>query len=195
MLRVNDKLIAELEKRKDEIKKDGYHQTIINIMYEHWQSVNLNYNEILQWVEDNYAELARFAVQIGKFNQQVNNGGFIQYYNNGYCGDIDDAESNMELHHKLVNMMKKIQLKNTTVSEVLKIINSLDIELDLEKYVEEEIYNDDTDTVDYEVIDNDDYMSITNINMLDKLDDSYYKVTDEFMKILEEYFKHKIVGN
>ena len=188
------KLKQEVLIRDNEIANNGYHQTIMNIMYNHWQKVNMSYEDILNWFEKEYGELARFAVQIGKFNQQVTNGGFLQYYNNGYCGDIEDVEYTLSLHNQLVVLMSKTELKDEISLKVLKILDELYIELDLEKYIEEEIYTDDGD-VNYEEYDNDNYMEVVNTEMLNNFDNEYYKICDKFMVVLEQYFRDKNIGD
>ena len=84
-MRANENLKSEVLKRASEIKEDGYHQVMLNIMYEEWQKREAtSYKEILEWYEKEFGEMAKFGVLIGKMNQQVTNGGFSQYFHNGY---------------------------------------------------------------------------------------------------------------
>ena len=195
MLEVTDNLKQEVLSRKDEIAKDGYHQTILNIMYKHWQKddVNMSYTEILEWFKNEYGELGTFAVQIGKYNQQVCNGGHFQYYHNGYTGDIDEYSSDIPLHKQLVVLMSKSELKNETSLQLLKLLDELYIEVDTEQYLEEELTDEFGDIVidEYE---NTNYMEIINSQMLNNFDNEYYKINDKFMEILEQYFKDKIIN-
>ena len=181
-----DKLKQEVLKRKDEIAKDGYHQTIMNIMYEYWQQedVNMDYTQILEWLKKEYGELAEFAVLIGKYNQQVCNGGHFQYYHNGYAGDIDEYNSDIPLHKNLVILLSKTKLKDEISLQVLKLLDELYIELDTEQYI--------TDDYEEDEYENPDYMEVINTEMLNRFDNEYYKINDEFMEILEEYFKDKL---
>jgi len=188
-----DKLKQEVLKRVKKYDEYDYHQTIMNIMYEHWQKedVKMNYREILEWFELEYGVLARFAVQIGKYNQQVCNGGHFQYYHNGFMGDTNSEEIDISLHQELVVMLNKSELKDDTSLKVFKILQELYIEIDNDCYVEEAVEDEDGNIV-YEDVENDNYMSIVNTDMLRNLDSAYYKVNEEFMEILEKYFKDKI---
>ena len=188
-----DKLKQEVLKRVKKYDEYDYHQTIMNIMYEHWQKedVKMNYREILEWFELEYGVLARFAVQIGKYNQQVCNGGHFQYYHNGFMGDTNSEEIDISLHQELVVMLNKSELKDDTSLKVFKILQELYIEIDNDCYVEEAVEDEDGNIV-YEDVENDNYMSIVNTDMLSNFDKEYYKANDEFMEILEKYFKDKI---
>jgi len=188
-----DKLKQEVLKRVKKYDEYDYHQTIMNIMYEHWQrdDVKMNYREILEWFELEYGVLARFAVQIGKYNQQVCNGGHFQYYHNGFMGDTNSEEIDISLHQELVVMLNKSELKDDTSLKVFKILQELYIEIDNDCYVEEAVEDEDGNIV-YEDVENDNYMSVINTDMLSNFDKEYYKANDEFMEILEKYFKDKI---
>jgi hypothetical protein len=159
--------------RTDEIDTDGYHQTIMNIMYEQWQTRNAtSYNDILNWFEITYGSLAKFAVLIGKYNQQVCNGGHTQYFHNGYAdgkgGCFISHDENIPLHNELIELFTNTNLDNNTSKRVLRILNDFEIDLD----------------EDYE---------LTNRSYLDGLDARYYELENPFMTTLEEYFKNKIL--
>ena len=198
MIVATDKLKQEVLKREDQITKDGYHQTILNIMYQHWQKedVDMNYKEILEWFSSEYGELAKFAVLIGKYNQQVCNGGHFQYYSNGYCdgisGCFNEHDIDIPLHKELIQLFNQTELKDEISLKTFKILEELYIELDDEEYIEEEIF-DDGETY-YEECENPDYMEVVNTDMLKRFDNEYYKINDEFVEILEQYFKDKIRG-
>ena len=186
------KLIDEIHKNKEEIIRDGYHQSIMNIMYKHWQKedINMSYDEITEWFKNEYGELVQFAVLIGKYNQQVTNGGHFQYYSNGYAGDIDKYNLNIPLHKTLVTLLYKTKLTDEISLKVLKILEEFYIELDEDEYIEEEIFEDGQTIIDE--YDNPDYMEVINTEMLNRFDLEYYKINDKFIKILEQYFKNKI---
>ena len=59
---------------------EGIHQAILNIAYDRWQNTpGSSYSDMVNWMADDFGGIAKFAVLIGKFNQQVLNGGHSQY--------------------------------------------------------------------------------------------------------------------
>ncbi len=188
----NNALIQEINNRKEEIVNDGYHQTILNIMYSYY--VTKSYKENLDWFEQKFGTLAKFAVLIGKYNQQVCNGGHFQYYNNGYCdgigGCLNEHDSHIPLHKELIELFNQSDLKDAVSLQVLKILESLHIELDEEEYIEEEI-EDDYGEIEINESENPDYLEVINTSHLNHLDQLYYTYNEQFMEILEKYFKDK----
>ncbi|MFA6138743.1 MAG: hypothetical protein WC667_11730 [Sulfurimonas sp.] len=180
MLEASQKLKDEVLKRASEIEKDGYHQVILNIMYEEKQSRKdgASYKEILEWYKNEYGELAKFGVLVGKMNQQVTNGGFIQYFRNGYCDGNGVYASEIILHKELVVLFSQSGLNDETSLEVFKILQKFYIEID-------EDFG--------EIVDNENYGEVINTEYLGDLDNAYYERCDEFMVILEQYFKNKII--
>jgi len=160
------------EERLRELTTDGYHQTIINIMYDYWKiTPKLTYSEALEWLKTKYGTLAQFAVLVGKYNQQVTNGGHYQYYQNGYGdgkgGCFCDHDTTIPLHKTLIKLLIEVNLQDEISQKVLDIMKRLEIELD------------------------DDY-EVENTWLLNDLDTEYYEVYEKFMELLEEYFKTKI---
>ena len=69
-------------------------QALMDDAYDRWQRINAE-NPNNPWtfedMLDNCSELERHAVALGKLNQQVENGGFIQWVDNGYGPDTIDT--------------------------------------------------------------------------------------------------------
>jgi hypothetical protein len=146
----------------------------MNIMYEQWQTQNAtSYNDILNWFETTYGSLAKFAVLIGKYNQQVCNGGHIQYFDNGYAdgkgGFMSDHDPSIPLHKELIKFFTKTNLDDDISQQVLRILKCFEIELDEEE-------------------------EIDNLSYLSDLDQRYFRITDPFMNRLEHYFERQIQG-
>jgi hypothetical protein len=110
-------LYKALTSIKDEMKNGGeiieeedIWQTLLNLGYSKWQlNKKWHYHDMLKYVGDNYGELAQFAILIGKFNQQVTNGGHSQYYFNGYSSTEEfdyKKKINHDIHKLLINMYK-----------------------------------------------------------------------------------------
>jgi hypothetical protein len=197
-MKTSKKLKDAVLQRADDIKEDGYHQVILNIMYEHWQKNAGSYKDTIEWYKNEYGELAQFAVLIGKYNQQVTNGGHLQYYDNGYA----DGESgfgvkhdpDIPLHQTLTVLFSQSGLRDKTSTAVFNILQEFRIALDTKEYFEEDVY-DEEGNHHLDRIDNDDYGEVINTHYLSKLDKAYYEICDEFMAILEQYFKEKITGD
>jgi len=143
-------------------------------------------------------ELSQFAVLIGKYNQQVTNGGHIQYYDNGYAngeaGFGVKHDPDIPLHRTLTVLFSQSGLRDKTSTAVFSILQEFLIELDTEEFLEEDQYDDEGNHY-LETVDNDDYGEVVNTQYLSKLDKAYYEICDEFMVILEQHFKHKITGD
>ena len=57
-----------------------YHQALLDICYDHWKTEKgWRYEDMLKFAKLTYGELIEFIVLIGKYNQQVTNGGHYQY--------------------------------------------------------------------------------------------------------------------
>lgn len=99
------KHLIESLQRTDE----GIHQDLLTIAYADWQAADdWSYAKMLENAREKYGELVEFAILIGKYNQQVCNGGHFQYWDNGYAsagGDITDAI----LHERLVELFDKFE--------------------------------------------------------------------------------------
>ena len=190
---VTDKLKQEVLKKTEDVKEEGYHQTVLNIIYNHWQkdNINMSYDDIIEWIKEVYGEFAQLLVLLGKYNQQVCNGGHYQYYHNRYTGiEENETEAQIHLHKKLVTLLSKSELKDAISLQVLKLIDEFYIELDTEEYIEEEIFED--EGIIYDEYENSNYLEVVNTDMLSRFDTEYYAVNEEFMEIVEQHIKDKI---
>ena len=157
-----------------EVDDNDFHQATLNIMYDEWQNNHkkYSYKEILDWFEETYDSFAKFAVLIGKYNQQVCNGGHIQYFNNGYANGHGGCFSKhtplIPLHKGLIKLFKQTELKDEISLKALEIL----IEFKIEQWDDE----------------------ILNYEYLRVLDKRYYEINDEFMDLINEHIKQKIIG-
>ena len=155
-----------------EVDDNDFHQATLNIMYDEWQNKDCTYKEILDWFEETYDSFAKFAVLIGKYNQQVCNGGHIQYFNNGYAngngGCFNEHSSSIPLHKELIRLFKQTELKDEISLKALEILSEFKIE------------QEDDEILNYE------YLRV--------LDKRYYEINEEFMDLINEYIKQKIIG-
>ncbi|WP_295021137.1 hypothetical protein [Sulfurimonas sp.] len=194
----SEQLKEAVLQRTDDIEEDGYHQVILNIMYEHWQDNAGSYKDTLEWYKNEYGELAQFAILIGKYNQQVCNGGHIQYFDNGYAdgksGFAKQHDPDSPLHQTLTVLFSQSGLRDNTSTAVFNILQEFRIALDTKEFLEEDVYDEEGNHY-LDRVNNDDYGEVINTHYLSKLDKAYYEICDEFMAILEQYFKEKITGD
>jgi len=176
-------------------KEDGAHQSILNAAYAMWQDETNNihsYQEMLEAVQTKYGELARIAVQLGKYNQQVCNGGHLQYFYNGYGSAGNDECADSDLHEDLIIYLKASEITDVPLAEeVLKIADAAFPEYDEDRYVEEECYDEEDDEYYMEQVDNQEYGSVINDAALAVADTAYYKINEEWMENLEAFFAKK----
>ena len=92
---------------------EGIHQDLLTIAYADWQSAgDWSYADMLKNTREKYSELVEFAVLIGKYNQQVCNGGHLQYWDNGYAGAGSGAfcyPTDAVLHERLIELFNKFE--------------------------------------------------------------------------------------
>ena len=138
-----------------------------------------SYGEMLDSARAKYGELFFTMTLVGKYNQQVCNGGHRQYFDNGYGerdggGFGDSHDMSLPLHGELLKAFEEniltmgIGLKqNESIRKAYGVMSKLSIEID-----------DDSES--------DNYRGIYNQDELDELDDAWYKVNEEFMEHLNQ---------
>ena len=218
---VKQRLINELNGNKN--YQDGnIHQAIMDIAYALWQSKegqNWTHKEMLEQVTDGYGFISRLAVQLGNLNYQVENGGWIQWYDNGYgsgtggFGDVHDPSA--PLLKWLIYTLKHLSISENEIGQkIINLLSKVRFKVDRAEYIKERIecdycegmgYFEDEDEeclttcsecsgtgFIYEEIQNEDYGMVKNREELDRLSDEYYKLNEQWMELLNEYFKTEI---
>ncbi len=84
-------------------------QAVLDVFYKDWQENKFtSYGEMISVAEK---ENPRFAlcILLGKLNYQVNNGGFIQYFDNGYASSRERTEDveDFDLLEKTVKLARE----------------------------------------------------------------------------------------
>lgn len=105
-------------------KAGEYWQAILNVGFNKWRSVKAGawgYHDMVEWTRLEYGEFAAFCILLGKYHQQVTNGGHGQYWDNKYAGE---DEEDFSLHEQMVGFfgqsgLTKIELGKKTY-EVIK---------------------------------------------------------------------------
>lgn len=88
-------------------------QSILNLGYVKWQKPELcsgwSYRDMVDWVGLEYGSFAKLCILMGKYNQQVLNGGHGQYFDNGYAGgDPGRPDEGLPLHYEMMRLMELI---------------------------------------------------------------------------------------
>jgi hypothetical protein len=169
-----------LEKIREALKggKEGCPwQRLVDLGYREWQkpeNCKWSYEEMVEQAGETYGEVVKLLILLGACHHQVCNGGWIQYFDNGYaskagrCRDSDD----ITLHREMLALLTKYGIHQTrTGAAVYPILREFRVVIgDTE---EEE---DDGGCGCQEVINGDE---------LDALDDRYYKICDPWAKDLK----------
>jgi len=133
---VNEDNLKKLLMDKVDFSKGDVHQAIMDVIHDEWQKTKDGYEEILDWTEKNLGIIPYFAMQLGKFNYQVCNGGHAQYFDNGYASTgnsayISKSANNIELHNIFELLFKDLDMVSILPhgQEAYKIISEFDAEL------------------------------------------------------------------
>lgn len=161
--------------------EDGIHQALLDIAYDEWQRhEDWKLEDMIQDASEKYGEVMELALLLGKYNQQVTNGGHKQYLDNGYSGTHKpsysyDYDYEVPLTRRLENLMLQYGLDKTERGAAVMVCVK---EFINRTYAWDQEYYSDPDEYEEEPMPN-----------YDDLDDAYYLVNDLWMKDLERYFK------
>ena len=181
---------------------ESKHQAILNVAYNDWQREDnkWSYADMLKNAELKYGELAVLAILIGKYGQQVCNGGHSQYWSNGYASRYTDGfGSNHEeaaLHLKLIELFNKYHLSElnhggAVLSILEDFLNTADEDGTCFNCSGDGGWDSEEDHGEYEECiecrgSGDD---TSEIGGTDHLDTRYYDVNEEWEAELETFFK------
>ncbi len=135
-------------------------QELMNNAYEKW-------NNNQEWDLDeffnslNYEE--KIAVAVGDLNYQVENGGWYQYYDNGYF----DVEARW-LNNELYKLKPKFTPEMNKFYGIFQKVFGIMYELGKNKFAD---------------------VSKSTLEELKELDDEYYGINNSFIKFMNEYLK------
>lgn len=175
------KLCDDLTGDEDFVKGD-VHQAILNLGYNEWQreeNKKWKYDDMTSFVRFQYGDVAEMMVLLGKWNQQVTNGGAMQYHENNYSGRgggcFGKKSTACGSHHRMMELMQEYQLDKTLIGgqvyrimeEFLTLVPKLDADCDY----------DSNEDGDHDVL----------MEELHQLDTEYYSIDDEWMKFLNNY--------
>jgi hypothetical protein len=161
--------------------KKSVHQSLMDEGYDLWDKNSdfLCYEEFLDLAQEKLGFLYREAVITGNLNYQVGNGGFHQWNANEYSVCIDELinffQQNFDKENKIIISVLHILEE---VSETINWVEDGKKEIKKVDYDYREFFNERLD----------DYL----YDNLGRSDESYYKINEELMEILEEFFSNKL---
>lgn len=154
-------------------------QQLMDEAYDQWQSNdNWSLEDFRRHIVKNMTKEHLMAVQIGNLNYQVENGGFLQWHDNGYSIDIEDLisyckEINTEASRKVKGLLYEVQEFLEFHYEGKKKIIDLLVRNMMEDYVE---------TIK-------DCFQLQLSHNFNNLDNKYYKINDKFLSDVETFLK------
>jgi len=208
--------------RSDEDYNNGeVHQALLNIGYDFWQNEqnkHWGYEDMVHNARQVFGKLTAFAILSGKANQQITNGGIMQYIDNGYAGNYNYRRAilDWDLHMEMIELMEDLRVdsltENTATAHKFYLDLPHQVSLDEEYETEETCedcggsgevdmgWNDEEEEEEIEqcstcdgsgseIVSNDDYGTIY---VPDRLDSYYYSFNEEYMNDLNNYFRSQV---
>jgi len=175
------KLLEEVREKRKENKKLSWkepttiHQDLMNEAYEIWQKNNWSDKEFIEKLE---GTIHKYAVILGNLNYQVENGGWDQWWSNGY--GTRDWEF-------LLTLLP--QINTPSALQVLKILKKA-VTILIELYDSNNNSDEEEEEDRWELLEK-----------LDTLDDEYYGVNEQFMKDVDKFllntpgYTHLVISN
>jgi len=163
-----------------------FHQAILDVGYSWWQNNEVeSYADMVYKMEKEFGYKFALLILLGKYNQQVGNGGHIQYFDNGYASagssGFGGNHRDIELHDEMIEWFKKAGLDETNTGKIIYDVMVESGEV-FEDMAEGEQRCGECDGSGY--VDN--YKMYGEV--LSRLDDKYY-TTDDWEDILNKFSK------
>jgi hypothetical protein len=149
-------------------------------------------------------------ILVGKYNQQVCNGGHRQYYDNGYSdgegGFNSERDPDMPLHYFMIELfsgylykVENQKLINQTEYETLvsgfEIMKDfMNVDIDTESDIQEEEYDEENNETYINTYSNPDLNCISHFGykQCEKLDSRYYVINDKLLEIYSKVIQQLI---
>lgn len=170
-------LIAKIKNHSD--SKESMWQGLMSVIYNEREHANpWSYTDLVNYARLKYSDFTAFCVLLGKYNQQVENGGHNQYYDNGYSGEeTRKCKCHVvELHELMMKYMAQFQFETNEIgSKVFQIMS---------EFVSWANKNSKYDRYHRDEDDDDDAYC-----ELDNLDTRYYAINDNWYSFIENKIK------
>lgn len=157
-------------------------QRLIDLGYREWQKPENRkwcYRDMAEWAGETYGEVVKLFILLGACNYQIGNGGFRQYFDNGYAsgegGCLRDHDEDILLHKGMLALAGKYGLHQSDIgSHVYTILAEFRIVRSADSDEDEEDGGCGCSAGE-----------IANTDELDALDDRYYAVNEKWVKELK----------
>lgn len=152
-------------------------QRLVDLGYGEWQKPenrNWSYGEMVEQAGHIYGEVVKLLILLGACHHQVCNGGWIQYFDNGYASQErhQRGTDDIALHKEMLALFAKYGLhQGRPGTEVYRIFSEFRIVI--------------ADVEDEEDAGGSARQEVSNGAELEALDDRYYKVCDQWAKELK----------
>lgn len=165
---------------------DSIHQALVNLGYDAWEDHDgWDYKEMTEVCRAVFGDVVEMAILLGKYNQQVCNGGHQQYFDNGYSGYHGpggrpfDYNYDVPLAQRTLILLRSSKLDRTDYGA--KVHDCL------QDFINRMVNHEIADEDEWDIVpDGQDDPFIPN---LDDLDTAYYLVNEWWEHELERYFK------
>lgn len=198
---MNVKAIRQSPPAQDSLQRKDCHQAVLDVAYADWQQRrDASYGEMVDKAAEKYGKAAKLFVLLGKFEQQVCNGGHIQYLQNGYADGkgscLQEHNADIGLHQEMVHLFREFKLAFLPHGKVvLEILESFRVNISVgngtgtcsecggsgERERGEECGN--CGGSGEEAADG----SLLNENEISELDDRYYAINEAWMAELNQH--------
>jgi len=180
-----NEMAFNLEKIREALKGSKEHcpwQRLIDLGYREWQKPENRkwcYRDMAEWAGETYGEVVKLFILLGACNYQIGNGGFVQYYDNGYAsgegGCLRDHDEDILLHKGMLALAVKYGLHQSDIgSHVYAILAEFRIVRSADSDEDEEDGGCGCSSGE-----------IANTDELDALDHRYYAVNEKWVKELK----------
>lgn len=175
------------------------HQEMMDLAYAEWKTTGV------EPAKQDSHKLFKLAVMVGNMNYQVCNGGWIQYFDNGYASAETSGFANgheeIDRHNEFMGLFNQYGLQAIENGrEVYKLMDAFSsaFEIDDEQYTEEWIEAEDEDEEDrYEECYNENYGEASEYCQVqwESLNGKFYAINDKFLAAFETFLRQQISPN
>jgi hypothetical protein len=112
--------------------EDDLYQAVLDLGYTEWRKPEnemWSFGNMVRWMEENFGRDAALITMLGKFNQQVDNGGVTQWLDNGYASNAPEGrrgyqgispQMNLDLLEQMLDLMASSPIGSLPSADVIK---------------------------------------------------------------------------
>lgn len=138
---INQDKLKDLLLKNEDFAIGEVADAITDSAYVEWKNRNnWNYEDAVNWLQENFGNLPAFTMYLNSYNGQVCNGGHHQYFDNGYASansrGFGAVYHDIDAHDNFVELFKILDISNILPSgkKAYDVISKF--ELDLEDEIE-----------------------------------------------------------